>query len=288
VLQLRHAPMSTPSTPSCSNDAPDLFQTISILPYAIPTQTSTDLEALRYQYCGQEDYAILAPSDSTTWVVYFHSYGGNALEIFNSPLIHPLWLDAVKRAGFGLASFDTFGDSWMAPYAADAIHNALSVIKQRYPIKKLIFIGGSMGGSSVLIYSTRYPQDVTAALAMCPVSDIGTHYEQSRNHPDPDYYMKSWPIERHYGASEALRKEAFQLNSVIQNAHKLTMPLVISHGTGDTWIPVSHSDHLATLLTGRKDFKYFRYPDADHFFPSVQGFKDSWPWILGSLDHINH
>lgn len=275
--------MPTPAALSGSSDNPDNFKTISISSYAIPAQFLTGLEIFRYQYYGQEDHAVIHPSDSATWVVYFHSYGGNALEIFNSPLIHPLWLDAVKTAGFGLISFDAFENSWMAPYAADAIHAALSIIRKRYKIKNLIFIGGSMGGSGVLIYSIRYPQDVMAALAMCPVSDIGTHYEQSRNHPDPDYYMKNWPVARHYGATEALRNDAFRINSVRQNAHRLTMPLVISHGTGDTWIPVSHSDHLATLLSGKKDFKYFRYPDADHFLPSVQGFKDSWPWLLHQI-----
>jgi len=256
------------------------FRTFSSEPYQIPESHVGNLKKFRYSWEGKKDFALIAESTSTTWVVYFHSYGGSAAEIFTSPLIHPLWLEAVRAAGFGLVSFETDGNSWMAPYVADGIHKALAVIRSEYDVKNFIFIGGSMGGSGVLTYSVRYPDDVFAALAMCPVSDMALFYEESLKNPDPNFFMKSWPVARHYGESELTQKANFERNSVQNNFEKLTMPLAISHGTADTLIPVSQSDKLAHLLKGKKDFIYFRYPEADHSFPSVQGFKDSWPWLL--------
>jgi pimeloyl-ACP methyl ester carboxylesterase len=260
------------------------FSVTSFEPYGIPNSNSKDLKKFSFKYDGKEDYAIIDESASPTWVVYFHSYGGSALEIYNSPLIHPLWLDSVKAVGFGLVSFETAGNSWMAPYVADSIHHALAAVRKEFGVKNFVFIGGSMGGSAVLTYCVRYPEDVFAALAMCPVSDIALHYEESQQNPDPGFYMKSWPVAQYYGDSEALQKANFELNSVQKNFRKLTMPLVVAHGTADTMISVSQTDKLAKLLEGKKDFKYFRYPNANHSYPSVEGFKESWPWLIEQVN----
>lgn len=259
------------------------FRSIAFESFSLPNSLSNNLKKFRYLYDGKEDFVILDENTSSTWVVYFPSFGGSALEIYNSPLIHPLWLDAVKTAGFGLASFENFGNSWMAPFVADAVHRVLGILRNQFGIKRFIFIGGSMGGSAVLIYCVRYPLDVFAALAMCPVSDIGRHCRETQKNCDPDFYMNRSPISQFYGKSEEMRESNFQKNCVQRHVEKLTMPLVISHGGKDVLISVSQSDELAELLSAKTDFRYFRYPDGGHELPSAQGFKDSWPWLMNQI-----
>ncbi len=129
-----------------------------------------------------------------------------------------------------------------------------------------------MGGSNVLMYAINHPEDVVGALAMCPVTDIGRHWQESLTHPDPDYFMKRWLVSEYYGVSEEDQGPAFRGNSVIDHAHRLTMPVVISHAADDSWLPVAHSDRLAESLTDKSDFRYFRYEEGDHFLPSMRGF----------------
>lgn len=261
----------------------DDFRVISSESFVLADSPYEGLTKMRFSHRGEEDHAIIDRSDSRTWVVFFHSFGGDALEIFQSPLIHPQWINAIKAEGYGLVSFQTYGNSWMSPRTADAVHRVLEVIRQDYGVERFIFIGGSMGGSAVLIYCVRYPEDVFAALAMCPVSEMESHYAKSVENPDSSFYMRRWPIERYYGESETEQKESFAINSVQRNVHRLTMPLVIAHGDADRMIPVSQSDELAHLLKDKRDFRYIRYENGDHFLPSVQGFKEAWPWLMEQI-----
>lgn len=270
----------------CVRAEPKAFEVVSFEAAPNPNSSENELTKFRFTYQGREDYAIIEPTDSKTWVVFFHSFGGDALELYTSPLIHPLWIDTIRNSGFGLVSFQTYGNSWMSPFTADAVHLALDVIREKYQVKDFIFVGGSMGGSAVLTYCVRYPADVSAALAMCPVSDIKTQYDGIQDGLEPGISIKK-AIESFYGETEATQKDGFLLSSVQQNADKLVMPLVIAHGGADGLILVSQSDTLADLLKDKADFKYFRYPDGDHFLPSVQGFKDSWPWLIEQIKPTN-
>jgi len=251
---------------------------ISLAPYT--SDMGAGVEKLIFTSVGREDYAFIRPTTAKTWVVFFHSYGGDASEIFTSPLIHPLWLDAVTAQGYGLVSFNTYGVSWMPPWVAKSAHDALAAIRRHYGVDRFLFIGGSMGASSVLTYSIAYPQDVFAALAMCPVTDIGAHWSDSLAHPDPEYFMKRWAVDDFYSSSEEEREQAFRASSVVDHANKLMMPVVISHCADDSWIPVYHSDRLAARLHGKVDFRYFRYERGGHFEPSLRGFRDAWPWLI--------
>jgi len=264
----------------CASAENGSFNVVSFDAFPDPNAQERNLVKFQFVYKGKEDHAIVDPTDSAIWVVFFHSFGGDALELYKSPLLHPQWIEAIKASGFGLISFETYGNSWMSPFTADAIHLAIDAIRKKYHVKRFIFVGASMGGSGVLTYCVRYPSDVFAALAMCPASDIESYYAGIRNKVDPTSVAITNSIERSFGENSEAKKDGFSLSSVQRNATKLTMPLVIAHGGADPLIPVSQSDSLSSLLNDKADFRYFRYPDGDHFYPSIQGFKDSWPWLI--------
>jgi len=264
------------------------FRVISFDPISNPVTPSDELIKFQFAYQGRADYAILEPTELKTWVVFFHSFGGDAFELYKSPLLHPQWIDMIRASGFGLVSFETYGNSWMAPFTADAIHQALEVIREKYQVNHFIFVGASMGGSAVLAYSVRYPSDVFAALAMCPASDIGSYYESLPTNPKPTAASIMSSIEEFYGNTASLRENGFNSSSAQKNSEKLVMPLVIAHGTDDSSIPVSQSDELAARLQDKTDFKYFRYSGGDHYHPSIQGFRDSWPWLMEQIKYESH
>ena len=264
----------------------DGLKMLSNKKYNTCTASMTNINKLEFVYDGKSDYALIdnQNSKSKTWVVFFHSFGANAEEIFTSELIHPSWKKLIEQQKFGLIAFNTYGNSWMAPFVADAIHNVLIQVKKEYKIDKLVFVGGSMGGSNVLIYSVRYPKDVQAALAMCPVTNVEQHYKELIKNPRQFSEIMLKAYNDFYGESKKERNTALSLNNVQKNYKKLTMPVLISHSADDDVISVTMSDGLAKLLYRKNDFKYFRYENGGHSFPSQKGFIDCWDYYIEKYD----
>jgi len=252
--------------------------------YDTTVESMKNVNRLDFTYNNKSDYALIdnTNKDSKTWVVFFHSFGGDAAEIFTSELIYPSWLNLINKEKFGLIAFNTYGNTWMAPSVADAIHNVLMGVKYKYKVNKFIFIGGSMGGSSVLIYTVRYPKDVYGAIAMCPVTNVEEQYKNTTERPNEflysDVIAKSFV--EFYGDTKEKRQEAFDLNNATKNYKKFTMPLLIAHCADDPAISVDMVDKFAELMKNKKDFKYTRYDTGGHTRPSTEGFITSWDYYL--------
>jgi dienelactone hydrolase len=122
---------------------------------------------------GQEDqYALMAPSSSSsqaeTLVVYLHGMGSNVLEPFVVPSGEQVIAQGIasKYPSAVLLSCSYRREaSWGSDLAMADITQNVRTILQQYPIKRIILMGTSMGGCTVLTYATSAPSDIQQKLA---------------------------------------------------------------------------------------------------------------------------
>ena len=208
-----------------------------------------------------------------SWVCVFHGHGSDVTQLFIRDDMKNNWLPKFIEEKTGVICFNTLGNSWMSPETASAIHNILVFVKNKYDVKKFIFVGGSMGGSGVLSYGVQYPEDVSSIISMCPTTDIGDY---SRNINTGVFKDIADAIELFYKSDYSSK---FKKVSVLENYKKLTMPVFITHTSGDEIIPVKYSDDLTKKFFDKKHFFYYRTDGGNHDTTIVDGFLKDWNFI---------
>lgn len=234
-----------------------------------------NLLKVTYSFEGAEDYAYIdkANIDSDTWVVYFHSYGGNARELVRSHVYHDLWINAIRDAKIGALDINMFGDSFFCPLAQRGSHYLVQWAKEKYHIKKLIFIGSSMGAFCALRYGEIYPEDADCIIAISPLSSLN------------DFIKRKDFVNLGDSLNQNLKKffpgkDSFEEYNLYDRAKNLSMPVYICHSREDEIVPISQSDKLAHLMKFNNKFKYKRFEKGNHIDTFSFGFTDAWEWYL--------
>ena len=141
---------------------------------------------------GQEDwYALMPPTISgrmdNTLVVYLHGMGSTYLEPFTCPEGQPIaQAIAMRYPDVCLLSCNYRKEaSWGTDLAMSDITQNIREVMQQYPIKRIVLMGTSMGGCTVLTYATQAPSDIKEKLAgIVSVEGAGSLkalYEMSEN-----------------------------------------------------------------------------------------------------------
>lgn len=121
---------------------------------------------------GQTDnFALLAPvlkapSKNITLFVYLHGMGSNYLEPFFYPENAPV-SDAIVQhiPGSAFLSCSYRGQaSWGNEAAMSDITQNIRQVCQEYPVSRIVLIGTSMGGCTVLTYAAIAPSDIKEKL----------------------------------------------------------------------------------------------------------------------------
>ena len=150
------------------------------------------------------------------------------------------------------------GNSWMGPAAEQDLLTILRQAKARWQPSRTLLIGGSMGGTSALIFAARHPNQVEGVLAFCPATDPAEMYDHF-----PEHFCES------YGGSPTDVPAVYRERTSWKLAANLAkLPLVIIHGASDSVIPVHHSRQLIEELRrqgGR--FQYTEQPNGSHDDP---------------------
>jgi dienelactone hydrolase len=117
---------------------------------------------------GQEDqYALMQPrvggAQADTLVVYLHGMGSNMLEPFVTPAGEQVIAQAIsnKYPNAVLLSCSYRREaSWGSDLAMADISQNIRDILQQFSIKRIVLMGTSMGGCTVLTYATSAPADI--------------------------------------------------------------------------------------------------------------------------------
>ncbi len=230
------------------------------------------------------DWALALPSrTNTTWVVHIHGHGSTGDQLFTRPDIRDNWLPLYRKHGFGILSVNLRGNAWMSPAAAQDLHALLAFVREHYGAKRFLLAGGSMGGTSNLIYAALYPDDVAAVVALCPATDLASYYQWCRERDTAPVLAEiANAMETAYGGTPAQHRGTYDAHSAVMRAHRLTMPVYVVHGDKDATIPVSQSRDLAKAVGTRPTFRYVDLPDGDHEAPLAH-MPEALEWVLRRL-----
>ncbi len=231
------------------------------------------------------DWALLQPgSNSDTWAVFLHGHGSGGDQLYTREDIRRQWLPALRQAGVGILSPNLGGNAWMGPSAATQLHQLLNFLRQTHGVRKIVLVGGSMGGTSALIFACLFPQEVAGVLTLCPATDLSSYWHWCQAHADklPVLEQIHQAITAAYGGTPVTHPAVYHAHSALENADRLTMPIAISHGDADQIIPVEQSRRLIGRLQAHPALRYQEIPGGGHDDPLIT-FPVALQWLLQSL-----
>lgn len=162
------------------------------------------------------------------------------------------------------------GNSWMGPLAEAGMVDLIAALRERWAKPPLYLMGGSMGGSSTLIFAVRQPQLLSGVIALCPAADIDAYHAWCLRNGRENATLKniSDAVRIHYSVDGADLTEQLRLRSALQNAERLTMPVYLRHGDADALIPIEWTRQLAEKLRGLgRQVTYEELPGGGHDAP---------------------
>jgi len=126
--------------------------------------------------------------------------------------------------------------SWMGPKAELDMVQIIEELKEKFQVEKTILIGSSMGGSAALTFTALHPEMIDGMVAM---NGTANHlaYEQFQD-----------VIQVSFGGTKQEIPAEYKLRSAEYWPEKFTMPVAMSTGGKDTWVPPESVIRLAKVL----------------------------------------
>ena len=135
---------------------------------------------------------------------------------------------------------DYRGNSWMGPAAEADMVQLIGELKQKYKIRKVFLVGGSMGGTSVLIFTALHPNLVDGVSSQNGIASMMDY----RNDAAGIFAA----IQASYGGSPAKAVAEYRKRSPLFVPEKFTMPVAITVGEKDTVVPPQTALQLAEAI----------------------------------------
>jgi dipeptidyl aminopeptidase/acylaminoacyl peptidase len=162
------------------------------------------------------------------------------------------------------------GNSWMGPAAEEDLREIFRLTQKCYRPVKTLLTGGSMGGTSALIFASRNPGLIDGILAFCPATDVAVMALRFSEH-----------FNESYGGPPDQFPGVYQDRSVRYHVSSLApYRLAIIHGSEDTIIPVEHSRELvAALQAADAPVRYHEIEGGDHDSPVTIDYLPLLDWV---------
>lgn len=143
--------------------------------------------------------------------------------------------------------------SWMGPKAEADLVQVITEARRRHQPGKTFITGGSMGGTSALIFTALHPDLIDG---VCSLNGTANMLEF-------DGFKEA--VAASYGGTREARPEEYRKRSVELHPEKLTMPVAITTGGKDAIVPPQSALRLAESLrlAGQQALLIHR-PDGGH------------------------
>ena len=228
------------------------------------------------------DWAVWWPGRCrAACALYLHGHGSGGDQPFVREDVARLWVPELRRLGLGIVSPHLGSTHWMGPRAAVELRRLLAAARREFGIERFYVVSGSMGGSAALVYAALHPEDVAAVAALCPATDVGGYHDWCRSKPGDVRDEIRRAIADAYGGTPETIPDVYAAHSAVGHADRLTMPVLVIHGTRDALIPVRESRRLAAAMRGREGFTYVEIQGGDHEAPLSH--EAIWPWLAGNV-----
>jgi len=130
---------------------------------------------------------------------------------------------------------------------------------ERLDTQRIAVMGGSYGGYMVNAVLGSYPGVFDAGVSMVGVSD----WVRALQEASPA--LKASDRIEYGDIREERWQEFYKVNSPINNAANIKVPLLVEHGANDPRDPVTESDRLVkTIREAGGTVTYMRFPDEGH------------------------
>ena len=128
--------------------------------------------------------------------------------------------------------------------------------------KRVCIMGASYGGYAALWAAARNPDIYRCAISLAGVSDLPAQLRYDRRSFKASRYFAAWR-EKVQGDKDFDLKTVSPLYAV----DRISIPLLIAHGTEDETVPISQSKKLHEALTkANKPHSYIVYEGEGHGF----------------------
>jgi pimeloyl-ACP methyl ester carboxylesterase len=246
------------------------------LPSPVAETFNCSLEGSRWPYLVQ-----LPEGEPEAILVYLHGHYGNEQQGMGVGAYNNAFgrlREECLRRQWAYVSTYYGGNTWMGPVGESGVADLIGLLRARWPGRPLYLCGGSMGGSSTLVFAVRRPELLDGAIALCPAADIQAYYHHLEPFTGGVEQSLAAAIRIHYRADGADLETELAARSALGNAERLTMPVYLSHGAADGLIPVDYTRALAARLQElERPVRYVEIPEGDHDAPVVQV---NWPEAL--------
>lgn len=223
--------------------------------------------SFRSGYDGATDWALYVPGDvKKNMVVFLHGSFSNADQVFIRRDFRDYWLPKIIGAGHPLLSINMRNTSYMSPAATQDFHDLLAHCRASGYAKDVVLLGGSGGASSAMAYACVHPEDINGVIAM-GMCDIFSRLKFAQASEVPLLQELARVSYQSYGGSPEENPAPYHARSVLENAHKLTMPVILAMGGKDPLIPVAETRKIAAALRFNPRFHYIEIPDGGHDAP---------------------
>lgn len=185
--------------------------------------------------------------------------------------------------GFGFKHFRAGWKQWGLAMQDDLADAARWAVAQGIADpKRIAIIGASYGGYAALMGLVKNPEIFRCAVEWVGVTDIDLLYTVTWSDLS-DAYLR-------YGAPVLIGdpdKDAEQLKatSPLQNAKRITQPILMAYGFDDRRVPIVHGENLrSSIATPRDQVEWIVYKEEGHGWFKEEDRIDFWTRVEKFLD----
>jgi dipeptidyl aminopeptidase/acylaminoacyl peptidase len=177
--------------------------------------------------------------------------------------------------GFGFGHFRASWRQWGLAMQDDVTDATDWAVKQGYADPKRICIAGaSYGGYAVLMGLIRYPDEYRCGVEWVGVTDIDLLYTSQWNDFSDQYRQFGMPTLVGDRKADAAQLAA---TSPLQQAGKITKPLLMAYGGIDRRVPIEHGNKLRSAMRDHGlNPEWIAYQDEGHGWMLTANKVDFW------------
>ena len=216
-------------------------------------------------------------SDAKQTVILLHTLGGNRVDLLE--FAEPIW-----KAGFNVVLLDLRSHGMSeGKYFTYGFHEwqditaAIDVVDAKQSNQTFAILGVSAGGT-VAISAAARDERIRKVVTIGTFADLGETIEvQTKGLPEG---LRTRAIRR----SEELANFNVMETSAKQWIEAVKVPVMIAHGTEDSYIPISNGEQL--FAAAREPKMFFKIAGADH--DSMLQSKDLQQEVIRFLSQPSH